>query len=135
MEINRISAYMSHNIRGQKGANATLEEMTFNNNKAIIIAKELRRLYPFLDIYVPAENGEFDIECFFRGYLTAEQILTVDCEILRKRDFLLVYNWEGISEGMDIEIKYAKKLGKKVIEFKYLGEAISKLNNFLGVNL
>jgi len=130
-----ITAYCSHSIRGQKGANATLDEMIFNNNKAIILANELRRLYSFLDLYVPAENGEFDIECFSRGYLTAEQILEVDCEILSKRDVLLVYNWQGISKGMEIEIDYAEKLGKDIIEFKYLGDAVQKLNTFFGVNL
>jgi len=130
----KITAYLSHCIRANK-ENPSIKEMLFNNNKAIILANELRKTFPFLDIYVPAENNEFDLEISGGKYLTTDQILEVDCKILEKRDLLLLYNWQkSMSAGQEVEFFHAGKLGIPIITFSCLSEAVEKIREFLGIS-
>lgn len=110
-----LRAYLSHPIRGAKGAVATQEDMEANNRKAIEFAWQLRARFPGLDLYVPAEHDEFVMHAYMAGYLTEQEILDVDCTILRKCDLLIVYMPDGhVSSGMSREIAEAALRGMYV---------------------
>lgn len=130
----RITAYLSHCIRANK-ENPSIKEMMLNNNKAIVLANELRKTFPFLDIYVPAENNEFDLEVCGGKYLTMDQILEIDCKILEKKDLLLLYKWQkDLSTGQKVEVSHADEMRIPMIDFSDLGEAIYKIRSFLGIS-
>ncbi len=118
--------YVSHPIRGKNGDAATEEEKQANCEAAIKWADLLRMnlglratqgggLYlgghwlTHRDwIYVPAEHEEFIGRAYGKGYLTEEQILDIDCEILKECDLLVVLGEP--STGMRVEIGHAKSL-------------------------
>lgn len=103
-----IKAYFSHPIRGTKGKDATDEDIAVNCQSAIIFIEILRREFPELDIYCPAEHDEFVATAYREKILTESEILAVDCILLSKRDVLLVDTRQGFfSTGMKIETNYA----------------------------
>jgi len=98
-----IRAYLSHPIRGVKGMAATREDMEANNRRAIEFARIIRECcgHHGLDLYVPAEHDEFVIQAYELGYLTEQQILDVDVQLVQKRDLLILYAPDKyISTGM-----------------------------------
>lgn len=105
-----IKVYLSHSIRGKFGADATDEQMKINCDKAIAFTSLLRKKFPELDIYCPAEHDLFIVIAYRKKYLSEKQILDVDCEIVKNCDVLFVYCPDGyLSRGMMIEIQYAQK--------------------------
>lgn len=103
-----IDGYFSHPIRGAKGNAATPAEMEANCKKCRIVAHDLVRRFPKMDLYVPADHDEFVSDAFQSGILTDVQILEVDCMIVKKRKFLIAYDpFDHISSGMRIEIDFA----------------------------
>ena len=119
---NKVSAYLSHYIRGREGKKATNRDMINNCNAAIKMAAQLRKIFPKLDIYVPAEHDEFVMYAYRAGILTEKQILDTDCEILEKRKLLLIYAPDNgyLSRGMKIESRYATKIGIHIVKFEVL---------------
>jgi len=106
--MEKVTAYLSHAIRGAMRENATEELITQNCKEALIIAKTLRKHIPELDLWVPAEAEEFVHEAFQLGFLNEDNILTVDCSLLSKRNLLIVFiKNDLISNGMAIEINHA----------------------------
>lgn len=102
--------YISHSIRGKFGIKATKEQMTKNCKKAIKLGKWLRENFPDIIWYVPAIHDEFVSIAYIRGYMTEEQILNVDCELIKGCSALLVYSPDNyISGGMKTEIDFACK--------------------------
>ena len=106
----KIRAYLAHPILGISGNKATLEEITFNIQRAIVAKKILEIVIPELEVYCPGEVDEFpQVALWDKKYLTLKQLLDIDCAILGKRDLLLIYNWQHkISDGMMIEKEYAQ---------------------------
>lgn len=103
------SAYLSHAIRGSKGASATDADMLRNCLVAKKAAKWIRESISYLDLYVPAEHEDFVHIAYREKYLTEKQILDIDCGIVDQKDFLIVLvenGWKG--GGIAVEIKYAK---------------------------
>jgi len=108
----------SHYIRGKKGKRATDRDMESNCQKAIVAGKVLELCIPALNIYIPGEHDEFVALAYKEQYLTEDDILTVDCELLNKRDLLIVYNTENyLSNGMVREVNYANKNGIPIYSF------------------
>lgn len=105
----KITAYLSHPIRGIYGDKCPAEQIEFNCAKAITWAKALRIEFGCnLKLHVPAEHDEHILIAMEKGYLTVDQILDIDCVIVNKRDVLLVAMWEGQpSGGMAREIDTA----------------------------
>ena len=100
--------YISHSIRGIKGADATPEDMATNNAKAIEFVRTLKVMFPKIDFYCPGEHDEFVCIAFQDRMLTDTQILDVDCKIIDSRDMVLA--WipdQHVSNGMLIEAVYA----------------------------
>lgn len=114
-----MRAYLSHPIRGIKGAAATEADMVANNKRAIEFANTIRRSLPDLDLYVPAEHDEFVIIAHGLDYLSEYDILQVDCHIIRRCHVVLVYDWDALlSKGMLTEIRFAKEHGIPVVYTK-----------------
>jgi len=104
----KIRAYISHSIAGKYGRSATDIQKIANCKKAIDFGKLLYKEFPNIDFYIPGEHDEFVIIADRKGYLTIEQILDIDCEIISRCNFLVVLSPDDyISKGMRIEIDYA----------------------------
>ena len=129
----KITAYFSHPIRGRAGDKATQKEKDANCKDAILVARLIRKRFPELEIYVPAEMDEFpDVACK-QGYLTIDQLLAIDCEIVKRRDILLAYAPNGgyLSNGMKREIDTALDNSLPVVVFDSLGDCPTNFITFL----
>ena len=100
----KIRAYISHTIRSKYGAGATDKQRKDNCNKAILFGNKLRKEFPNVDFYIPGEHHEIDTIAYRKGYMIEEQILDIDCEIVSRCNFLIVYSPDDyVSKGMQIE--------------------------------
>lgn len=123
--MKQIKVYLSHPIRGKMGNAATEEYIKSNNEKAVVMGNAIRLIFirfvddfPEIDLHVPAKHEVFVHRAYKMGYLTEDQILDVDCDIIDGVDLLLVFNHENhISRGMKIEMDYAEKHNIPIIEF------------------
>ena len=119
----QIGAYFSHPIRGLKGAAATVDDQSLNNNLAIVVGKILSNFCPALDLYIPAEHDEFGTEFSLRKSTSVEEILEIDKIILERRDILIAFCYNGVlSSGMKIEIDHANDKGIPVFMFEKVTE-------------
>ena len=109
-----MRVYLSHAIRGAKGEACTREQQKKNCDNALAFAEEIRKACPWIDLYVPAEHEEFVQIAYDKKYLTVDQILEVDFEIIRGCQAVLVYapNGEEIQGGRKAELDFA--LGKEM---------------------
>ena len=135
-----MKIYISHAIRGAKGDAATVEDMQANNAIALQFAKLFRAMlseakacgcgsHSFRDsrsgnhvivptdteLYVPAEHEEFVQFAMDMGVLNVQQVLDVDCEIVKTCDMILCIG--PVSPGMQIEIDCA---GANGLDIHYL---------------
>jgi hypothetical protein len=114
-----IKLYISHSIRGSKGIHATQEDMEKNCQIAREFGNWLRKNYPGIEFYVPADHEEFVRIAWMNNLLTEKEILSVDCEIILGCCGLIVYAPDGhISKGMTVELDYAKELEMATIQVK-----------------
>lgn len=128
----KVSAYFSHPIRGEKGAAATVADMSLNNDLASAVARMVfEQSGGLIDLYVPADNDEFVTESYLRGSTPEGEILEIDKIILRRRDILIGFCYRGVtSNGMRIEIDDANEnnipvfLFEKVTDIPQLVERI-----------
>ena len=86
-----MRVYMSHSIRGKLGNNATPASLQENCLAAIEIGEEIRKACPWADIYIPAEHEDFVQKAYDKKYMTEEQILEIDCDIIAECDMLVIY--------------------------------------------
>lgn len=121
--------YLSHPIRGAKGAAATDEDMVLNNERAINFANRLRNtmLNEYDELYVPAEHDLFVGKAYRAKYLTEGQILRIDCDIIDECSGVIVYDYGCISRGMEVEITHAIQRG---IPVTYLCDEFCKSTLF-----
>jgi len=104
---NEIRVYVAHSIRGKFGKDATREQMDANNQKAIRFGEKLAEEFPGIDFYIPGEHDEFIVIAYLKGYLDENQILNVDCDIISRCSFLIVYSPDDyISRGMKVEVNH-----------------------------
>lgn len=104
----KIRAYVGHSIRGKFGNAATNEQMEANNQRAIKFGRRLAKEFPNIDFYIPGYHDEFVLIAYQKGDLTETQILDIDCVIISRCNFLVVYSPDDyISKGMQIEIDHA----------------------------
>ena len=129
-----LKAYLSHPIRGHLKDKATTQDMKRNCEWAIEMAELIRTFVPtVLELYVPAEHEEFVDRAHKMGFLTIEQILSVDCDIMHKySDVLLVFAPFGPPvKGCRVEMQHAYSHDIPVIIFETFGELVEKLTPFL----
>jgi hypothetical protein len=118
-----------------KGSDATHEDMDLNCERIISIAKYLRtQLSGDIEIYVPAEHEEFVQISYDKGWLTEEQILEIDCDIISRGDVVLCHVQESLGDelqgGREIEVKHAIKTGKAHFIFEQPDEALIWLSEY-----
>ena len=126
--------YLSHSIRGKYGKDATPSQMKENCDRVMLIAKFIRRTVPAAELYVPAEHEFPPVGYFIRkGYLTTEQALEIDCEIINECDGVIVYcpPDDPIQGGRKIEYDHAVATNKSVLIFEASGQAVSWLTKQL----
>lgn len=105
---NKIKVYVSHSIAGKYAEKATTEQKLTNCDKAIVFGKQLAKEFPTIDFYIPGRHEEFVIVAFRKNYLTLEQVLNIDCDIVSQSNFIVVFAPDDyISKGMQIEIDHA----------------------------
>lgn len=106
--MSKIKVYISHSIRGKMGNDATKEYMDANNRKAITFGETLSKEFPNIAFHVPGAYEEFVGPAYRKGHLTEKQILDVDCDIISRSNFIIIFAPDDyISKGMKVEIDYA----------------------------
>jgi len=116
------SAYLSHPIRGFRNCENT-GITAFNVRKAIAVATAIRLRLPWLSVYCPGEHQDFVSRTYHLGYLTDEQILNIDCEIMCERDLVIFYDPDvTFSTGMTKEKEVALEHGIQTITVHNLSE-------------
>ncbi len=127
--MNKLRVYISHSIRGIKGSEATHDEMSANNAKAIEFCQELKVGCPDVDFYCPAEHDEFVSLAYENEILTDVEILEIDCRIINDRHLVLA--WEPgkhTSNGMMTELVHAAIAGVELAVVKTVDQAIKVIN-------
>jgi hypothetical protein len=132
MPTNKVRIYLSHSIRGVKGADATDEDMRSNNLRATNFGIQLRAIFPDIDFYVPGDGDEFVMIAYRKKYLDENKILDVDCEIVDACNAILVFAPDQfVSNGMMVEIQHANATHKPVLLIKNLEQANRAILNYL----
>lgn len=104
---NKIRAYVSHSIAGKYAEEATAEQKLANCDKAILFGEQLAKEFPNIDFYIPGKHETFVITAFKKKYLTLEQVLDIDCDIISQCNFIVVFSPDDyISKGMQVEVDY-----------------------------
>lgn len=124
-----MKVYFSHAMRGKPGFALNSAEHGNNCEAAIRIADQLRKMFPKLSLYVPAESEPFVGAAYKKGYLSIEQILELDCIIVDQCDVVIVYVPEGdeLQGGRLIEYDHAVATNRPVCIFRRVEEAINYL--------
>ncbi len=117
--------YLSHSIRGKAGPDASHDIQAKNCAAAIRVADYLRKLFPKLELYVPAEYETFVQIAYDSGYLSEDEILSVDCKIIDNCDGLIIYVPDGdkLQGGRLVEYNHAVTTNKPVCVFHTAHEA------------
>jgi len=126
----KVTAYLSHAIRGSTGDSAPREITEKNCKEAIVIANTLRRHIPKLDIWVPAEYEPWICLAYNMKYLIIPEILEVDCKIVEMQDLLIVHNkngWEG--GGIKNEIERAEEKNIPIIRLNIKDDLVIPLSS------
>ena len=125
--------YLSHPIQGEKGDDATVEDIQFNNKSAIAIAKYIEKhITPDIDIHVPAKMEDFVLTAYKMNILTREQILAVDCKIIENCDAVLIYAPFGnVVSGCKVELDHALRCYKPVFIFEDAEIAVEMIAQFV----
>lgn len=126
--------YLSHSIRGKAGAGASHDIQATNCKDAICVANILRKLFPKLVLYVPAENETFVQICCDSGHLSEKEILDVDCKIIDGCDGVLVYvpKGDGLQGGRLVEHDHAIATDKPCVVFSKASEAADFIQAMYG---
>jgi len=121
--------YLSHSIRGKYGKDATPLQMKENCDRVLLIAAEIRKALPMIDLYVPAEHEDFVGIAYRDKYLTEEQILAIDCKIIDNCNGAIIFcpPDDPINGGRAIEYEHAIATSKPTMIFGAAVEAISWL--------
>jgi hypothetical protein len=117
--------YLSHKITGE-----TQEQQDRNCVSAKAFATGLRYHFPAETFYVPAESEPFVSRAFIAGFLTVDQILKIDCDIINGNcNGAIFYTPDGkLSNGMQVEFNYCQLCDIPWIIVKDL--AIDQLKQF-----
>jgi len=127
--MNKYRAYLSHAIRGKEGADCSAASQKKYCDAAIELANEIRKACPWLDLYVPAEHEDFVQKAYDNRFLTVEQILEIDCQIVYDCGVTVVFVPEGdvLQGGRLVEYNFAQNECQPVANVKIAAEAISFL--------
>ncbi len=103
IKFTRPTIYVSHPIRGSNG------DIEGNCKKAAAAARRLRRVFPEVDFYVPAEHDLTLQVLTADDRLTIDDIMYADLKILDASHGWMSYHFDN-SKGSDIEQKEAERI-------------------------
>lgn len=98
--------YVSHSIRGSKGDKASEKDIRTNCQRASLVGEKLRRCFPDVDFYIPAD-GDLTLQI-----LTSANKLNM-CDVMFADSRILSsctgYMWDytGDSKGCKMEYEFA----------------------------
>ena len=120
-----LKFYLSHAIRGKAGPDASHDIQAKNCVAAIRVADYLRKLFPKLELYVPAEHEDFVQIAYDTGIICETDILRIDCLIINNLDGVIFYVPDGdeLQGGRKIEYNHAVATNKSVCIFHTVEEA------------
>src|SRR3990167_8582477 len=104
IKFNRPTVYLSHPIRGSN------DDIEGNCKKAAAAARRLRRVFPEVDFYVPAEHDLTMQSLVIDGRISIEDVLFADLEILVACHGYMYYMFDK-SVGSEIEYATATTTG------------------------
>lgn len=123
--------YFSHRI--SNGSHKTsAEEQRKYCEEAVQVAEDIKeRLTGDIEIYVPgADSEKFVSRAIDSGFMTIEQVLDVDCQIIDSCD-AVICRVESIGDqlqgGRKIEVDHAEKTNKPCLVFDQPEEAVAWL--------
>jgi len=105
-----VRVYLAAPVRGHNGDSVPDQEKLANVRAGVIIGDTIRKAFPSLEVFVPHEHEEI-IDCLWKKGVSSEQILDACCEVVEKRDLVIVYDAKGITKGMAREVDHATKHG------------------------
>jgi len=116
----KVSTYFSASIRGKKGSKATKRNILRNIEAGKKVAAQIRKFFgSMLEIYCPHDQDELIQILWNNRKISVWDILEGDCEIVSKKQILLVWAPKGfISNGMAKEVKTAKEKNISIVEFE-----------------
>lgn len=125
--------YLSHPIRGEKGDKATVEDIRKNNEAAIVVAEYIEaHVTANVDIHVPARMEGFVDVAYRMNILDVQDILAVDCKIIKGCDALLIYAPFGnVVRGCQIELEHALRCHKPIFIFEDAETAVKMIAEFI----
>ena len=115
IKFTKPTVYLSHPIRGSNN------DIEGNCKKAAAAARRLRRVFPEVDFYVPAEHDLTMQSLVFDGRISIEDVMFADLEILRACHGYMYYMFDK-SVGSEIEYANAKiisLIGDYQVVFQY----------------
>ena len=134
--MGQIKAYISHRISDGGGdADTSMEE---NCKRAVEFGKLMRKEFPTVEWYVPADHETFVHIAYIKELLTIPQILEVDCDIINSCNFMLVFSPDDyISKGMQVEVDHCNFTHTSIISAidgnyeEYMARIIQAVNCYL----
>jgi nucleoside 2-deoxyribosyltransferase len=128
-----LKIYLSHRISG--GGVEGVDAQKINCKEAVTVGKFIQDSFPkTVDVYIPGgATEEFVRRAYAREYLTVEQILKVDCEIIDACDLVLVYvpEVDTLQGGRKVEFDHARETGKPVFVFDKVEKAVAFVENYM----
>lgn len=120
-EHHKITAYLAAPVRGKEGDAVDPKKKWDNVQAAMQLGFAIRQAFPSLELFIPHEN-EVIIDQLWRNGLSSGDIITATAMIAASRDFMLVYDGDGISTGMAREIDVVSGAGKPIVYFDLFDE-------------
>ncbi|MBE3139907.1 MAG: hypothetical protein IMZ53_04895 [Thermoplasmata archaeon] len=100
--------------------------MKDNSSMAKAIAATIRgfinqyNLSKDVELYVPAEHEDFVHRTYDKKYLSVDQILEIDCDIIDECAATIIFNPEGyVIQGCLTELQHTAKSKKPICVFSY----------------
>lgn len=117
----KSTAYLAAPVRGKFGDAIDPKKKWDNVQVAMQLGDSIRRVFPSLELFIPHEH-EIIVDRLLRNGLSSDDVITATAQIAADRDFMIVYNGDGISEGMMREMSAVYKAGKPIVYFDLFNE-------------
>jgi hypothetical protein len=109
--MDMITGYFMAPVRGIEGNDVSRSVKWANIQMALEIADWLKRKFPDVDWYIPHYHEEF-IEALQKQGVTSETVVAAFCDIAASKDIAILYDGNGVSNGMISERRARAKTGK-----------------------
>lgn len=104
-----IKVYLSHSI-SNGDESTSVENQRANCKEARRVGRIIQEALPMVEVYIPGGSTEkFVRRAYNSGYISVNQILEIDCEIVSDSDMIVVYapDHEQVTGGRLVELNHA----------------------------